>query len=781
MGINKWAWCLLLLFNCGSLLAQGDQYFPLESRSAQGSWKMEQFPSGILKVVFEPLNYTTNEQVSNAVLLKPVRGQALDTKPIMNGGNKGFTVVNARRNIEMLGYFDSASYKGFRFKLFPGEKIMGTGERSVPLNRRGYKLQLYNNPAYGYSTNAENLNYSVPFIISSAGYAIFFDNPSRGYLDIGKNNPDILEYGASSGQLAFYIITGRNTDELLRKYHELTGPQPLPARWVFGNLMSRFGYRSQEQVASTVRSMQEQHFPVDAVILDLFWFGDSIKGTLGNLDWVNKTAWPAPSKMISDLGKQGIKTILITEPFVLQTTPNYEPSKKLHATDSAGNPFVLTDFYFGNGGLLDIFKKETQDWFWSKYKKQINIGVAGWWGDLGEPETHPENVYHNLQDLGFKRTFRAHEVHNIYGHYWDKMLYDRYAKEYPATRLFNLNRSGYAGSPRYGVFPWSGDVSRSWEGLQAQLPLMIGMSMSGVPYIHADAGGFAGGEGDKELYTRWLQFATFTPVFRPHGTAFGDLDPGVKDIPSEAAFYDEPYKSIVRNTIQLRYRLLPYNYTLGYEQAKYGKPLVRPLFYYSDTDSNLYKTDNQYMWGDVFLIAPVLKKDAGSMAVYLPEGKWYQYHRDEQLEGGRWINEKLALDDIPVFIKAGSFVPMFKPASPVKNTGQYTGRKIFIKYYPSQLSSQYILYDDDGHTKNSIEKGNYELIRFAGIQKNKMLFINIRTGGKKILQSRELTMELPAGFNIKNAKLNKHPVKVTGNKIILAYSGKQLELEISLK
>ncbi|MFZ4771349.1 MAG: TIM-barrel domain-containing protein, partial [Ferruginibacter sp.] len=168
--------------------------------------------------------------------------------------------------------------------------------------------------------------------------------------------------------------------------------------------------------------------------------------------------------------------------------------------------------------------------------------------------------------------FKADEVHNIYGHYWDKMLFEKYAKEYPSVRLFNLNRSGYAGSPRYGVFPWSGDVSRSWEGLKAQLPLMVGMSMSGIPYIHADAGGFAGGDGDKELYTRWLQFATFTPVFRPHGTAFGDLEPGVKDIPSEGALYDDPYKSIVRTYIQLRYKLLPYNYTLAYEQAKFGKP-----------------------------------------------------------------------------------------------------------------------------------------------------------------------------------------------------------------
>jgi oligosaccharide 4-alpha-D-glucosyltransferase len=734
-----------------------------------------------VKTSFEPANYRTNEQVSNAVIAKPRHNEAATTKVNIDKDGQVISYSFFSGKLVLAGYFDSAGHKGFRFQLGADEKITGTGERSVPVNRRGYKLNLYNNPAYGYSTNAENLNYSVPFILSSKGYGIFFDNPSKGYMDIGKNNGNILEFGASSGKLDFYIIPGKNPDEILQKYHGLTGTQPIPARWVLGNLMSRFGYRSQEQVMATVSAMQKENFPVDAVILDLFWFGDSIKGTLGNLDWVNKNAWPAPGAMISQLKNKGIQTILITEPFVLKTTPNYEPSKKLHATDSAGNPFVLTNFYFGNGGLLDIFRKETQDWFWTKYKKQINIGVAGWWGDLGEPETHPVNIHHNLADLGFKRLFKADEVHNIYGHYWDKMLYDKYAKEYPSVRLFNLNRSGYAGSPRYGVFPWSGDVSRSWEGLQAQLPLMIGMSMSGVPYIHADAGGFAGGEGDTELYTRWLQFATFTPVFRPHGTAFGDLEPGVKNIPSEGALYDDPYKSIVRRSVQLRYQLLPYNYTLAYEQAKFGKPLVRPLFYYNSTDSNLYKTDNEYMWGDAFLIAPVLKKGITSQDIYLPPGGWYAFSGDEKKEGGRWINEQLVLDHMPVFVKEGSFVPMFKSKEPVKNTGEYTGREIAIKYYPSTTKNTYTLYDDDGHTKNTLEKGNYELIRFEGQQKNKSITILVEPGNKKLLQTRTFILELPAGFEMKNAKVNGVATKIAGQKIRLNYTGKNLKIEIAFK
>ena len=293
-------------------------------------------------------------------------------------------------------------------------------------------------------------------------------------------------------------------------------------------------------------------------------------------------------------------------------------------------------------------------------------------------------MYHNLKDLGFKRLFKADEVHNIYGHYWDKMLFDKYAKEYPDVRLFNLNRSGYAGSPRYSIFPWSGDVGRNWDGLKAQLPVMIGMSMSGVPYIHADAGGFGGGEvHDEELYTRWLQFATFTPIFRPHGTALGDADPNAKDIPSEACFYPEPYKSIVRRYINLRYTFLPYNYTLAYEEAKFGKPLVRPLFYYDNADSNLFKVQDEYFWGDNILVAPVLEKGATERKIYLPESNWYNFFTDEKIEGKKWVTEKIDINNIPVFVKEGSFIPMFESVLPVKNTRDYTGKNITIKYYPS--------------------------------------------------------------------------------------------------
>jgi len=403
--------------------------------------------------------------------------------------------------------------------------------------------------------------------------------------------------------MKYVFIAGSSFPDIAHDYGKLTGTQPLPPRWALGNLQSRMAYRTQSEVDSIVQAMQKEKFPVDGVILDFYWFGDSIKGYLGKLDWY-KPHWPSPEKMIAKFRSKGVKTILITEPYIIDSLKNFQIANKLKlfARDKEGKTFINTHFYFGPAGLFDMFKPATQEWFWKKYKAQINIGVAGWWGDLGEPETVSPDQYFV--------SGRANQVRNIYAFYWEKMLFDHYRKEYPNTRLFDLNRAGYAGSQRFSVYPWTGDVSRSWGGLQAQLPLMQNMSVCGIPFIHADAGGFALGVKDEELYTRWLQFASFTPILRPHGSG----------IPSEPIFFNKTTRRIVRNFMDLRYRLLPYIYTTAWEAHAKGMPIVRPLFYAFPEDSTAYHTVDEYLFGDDFLVAPVLEPGIKTMKVYLPEG-----------------------------------------------------------------------------------------------------------------------------------------------------------------
>jgi oligosaccharide 4-alpha-D-glucosyltransferase len=713
-----------------------------QSKSPAGEWTFQQYSTDILKVTFKPDAYHHNENITGAVIMKPqtsstgIRRISADNNSSCRAGAFSVDIKNGivyvKKGIKQIAfsYIDSPHGKGFAFQLGVNEKIFGGGERALPLNRRGYKFNLYNNPWYGYGEGADNLNYSVPFISSSRMYGLFFDNASKGVLDIGKSNNDLLQYTAYSGELNFYFITSDSYAGILKNYHSLTGTQPLPPRWALGSFMSRFGYTSEKQTRDIYGKMRVNKIPFDAVIFDLFWFGDSIKKTLGNLDWMNKEKWPNPKKMIADFKNDGVQTILVTEPFVLENTRSYDAFKPYFSVDKEGKPYRLTTFYFGYGGLIDIFRPEARALFWSYYKKQMNNGVEGWWGDLGEPEKHPEDLYHDLSSMGYKRLFSADEVHNVYGHYWSKMLYEKYAQEYPSKRLFSLNRSGFAGTQRYAIFPWTGDVSRSWSGFRAQLPIMLGMSMSGVPYVHADAGGFAGGEGDWELYVRWLQFAQFTPVFRPHGTALYEIDPAAYSFPSEIALADTPYRQLARMAAVNRYSMLPYNYTLSYLQASKAEPLVSPLYYYFSNDTTVYNVQDEFMWGKNVLVAPVIQKEAAVRNVYLPAAEeWYEWNGHEIMKGGSWFAVPVTLNHIPVYVKAGSLIPLVPEEIALRNTSDYKADKIEWHYYAGANNSSYTLYDDDGKNKNALSSGSYELITASASTNSKGYRIRFSSNG----------------------------------------------------
>ena len=719
---------LLLAVVCQLVLtpifAQSPHLASLQFSQTEGTWTIEQWAPNIIKVNFQPRGYTHNEAITGAALGKAL--SKLDKTFIAQNGNQ--ILIGKNKEVVLSYLQDQEGNHGFQIALTSDEKIFGGGERALPLNRRGYKFNLYNNPWYGYAEGADNLNFSVPFFSSSKGYALFFDNGSKGYADIGKTNPNLFQTGFSSGALSVFVILG-NYQETLTSYQQLTGKQPLPPKWALGNFMSRFGYTSDTQVRSIAAIMRQEKIPFDAVIFDLFWFGDSIKGTMGNLDWVNKSKWPNPKQLLQDLKKTNTHPILISEPFILKGTKSYPFAQQYLAKDSLGKPYELQDFNFGKGGLIDIFRKDAGDWLWKyHYQSQIANGVDGWWTDLGEPEKHPSDLLHNLKDLGVNRLMKADEVHNLYGHYWNKMLFEKYATAFPNTRLFHLNRSGFSGSQRYSIFPWTGDVHRNWSGLRAQLPNILGMSMSGIPYIHSDAGGFAMGEGDPELYLRWLQFALYTPIFRPHGTALYDVDPNAFSYPSEPALADASVLDQVKSVVAQRYQMLPYNYTLAYRQAAFGEPLIKPLYYAYPDDTAAVNIGDEFLWGDAFLVAPVLEKGMTKRDVYLPKGNWYALATNQLYAGNTSISHDLGNFAFPVFVKAGSFIPMNKG---VQTNTTETKKTIFeIHYYPSEQPSQYQLYLDDGVSKNAIATKQFELIDFKSMGRSPAnLEISIHSNG----------------------------------------------------
>lgn len=731
----------------------------IEQKYFNGTITIQQYADNIFKLTFHSPQYLKNENITDAVVLKPASN--VNSSNIHFGENEISFDHNKAALINIMLKDDQPV---LQFKLADNEKIFGGGERALPLNRRGYKFNLYNNPSYGYGVGADNLNYSVPFFTSSKGYGLFFDNGSKGYVDIGKTNNNVFEAGFFSGEINVFVILGNDYKQILTSYQKLTGTQPLPPKWALGNLMSRFGYTGEQQVKDIANKMKEDNIPFNAVIFDLFWFGDSIKGGLGNLDWVNKTQWPNPTKMIAGFKKQNINTILITEPFIVQNTKHFSESLPYLAKDSAGKPFMIGYFYFGVGGLIDIFRKDAGDWIWNiHYKKQIANGVEGWWTDLGEPESHPSAIFHNAKDEGVKRMLGADEVHNIYGHYWNKNLFEKYAKDYPGKRLFHLNRSGFAGSPRYSIFPWTGDVGRNWSGLQAQLPVLLGMSMSGVPYVHSDAGGFAGGEGDNDLYVRWLQFAAFTPIFRPHGTALYEVDKTAISFPSEAALIDTPYRNYAKQAIDLRYAMMPYNYTLAYRQTKYGEPLMRPLYYEYPNDTAAANISDEYMWGDEILVAPVLRKGVTERKIYLPEGKWYRFVHDSLYNGSTWLTLPVKLQSVPLFMKAGSIVPLYQYGDSLR----HDVKRVSWVYYPSEKESEYTAFSDDGVSKNSLSENNYQLYTLhVTPSKNSYHFVFNFSGKKTNLLKKNYNWVL----DVRTIKTYPKNIFINGKKSSVSYS-----------
>lgn len=618
---------------------------------------------------------------------------------------------------EEYGYFATETLRGFRFRLEDEEKILGGGQRVLGMDRRGHRLPLYNKAHYGYTTQSEQMYYGLPAIMSTDRYAIAFDNSATGHLDIGKTESDVLQFEAVAGRTAYLIVTGESYPALIENLTDATGKQPLPPRWALGNFASRFGYRSEKQTRDVVRRFQKARIPLDAVILDLYWFGPDIQGHMGNLDW-DRTAFPNPEDMIADFRKAGVKTITITEPFVLRSSTQWDSAVEAGAlaTGVNGKPRRF-DFYFGNTGLIDVFHEPARDWFSRYYNRLYDQGIAGNWGDLGEPEVHPADTQHSLGQT----IASADEVHNAYGHRWAQMVYENQREAMPDSRPVVMMRAGFVGSQRYGMIPWTGDVDRSWGGLKPQVELSLQMGVFGLAYTHSDLGGFAGGETfDAEMYTRWLQYGVFQPVYRPHAQ---------EHIPPEPVFHDRTTQRRVRDAIELRYRLLPYHYTMAFENSTTGMPLMRPVFFEDEDNPDLVDIRDTYLWGDAFLVKPVTEPGVSNVEVDLPAGVWFDFYSGDRHVGGQTVSAPVTLETLPVFVRAGSFVPM---AELVQSTDDYSSEHLELHYYADTTvdASTGQLFEDDGESFGTIERGDYERLAFSARRDNNgLLFFLSRTHG----------------------------------------------------
>lgn len=752
-----------------------------------GKYKFKFFTNDILETSFIPINQKEIQE-SHAVVLSP---KIVKTKYKYKGDTisfssnsirievvtKPFQIIykDKRNNVitsEKRGYFSSTHIplemvKGnikydttekIEFNLNEDEVLYGAGARALGMNRRGKRLPLYNRAQYGYQDYAELMNYTMPLVISSKKYMIHFDNAPVGYLDLDSKKDKTLTYETISGRKTYQVIVGDSWQNLIENYTNLTGKQPLPPRWALGNFSSRFGYHSQEETETTIAKFKEDNIPVDAVILDLFWFGKTIQGTMGNLE-AYKDSFPDLKGMISRFKEKGVKTVLITEPFVLTTSKKWKEAnqKQVLAKDTIGDS-AKYDFYFGNTGIIDLYKKEGRDWFWNIYKSIYNLGVKGIWGDLGEPEVLPSWV-------SFGTSKKADEIHNIYGNDWAKLIFENYQKDYPNERPFILMRAGSSGSQRFGMIPWSGDVSRSWGGLQSQPEIALQMGMQGLGYMHSDLGGFAGDNLDDNLYTRWMQYGVFQPIYRPHAQ---------EAVASEPVYRNAETKQLAKQAIELRYKMLPYNYNLAFENNQKGTPLMRPIFFEED-DEKLMTNATTYLWGKDFLITPILKDSAVSKEMYFPKtANWVNFYTNEVVKGGQTKNVKVEEKSIPTYVREGALVLMSKL---VQSTDNYNTDNLELHYYfhNSNKNSARSYYNDDGLTANAFEKGMYETLNFEAEFSKKYLEIDFEAELGNNWESSNKNIVLV----VHNINYNPKKIKVNGKKV--SHQSKNNTLRIPLK
>lgn len=711
-----------LLVGLSSAFAQskGDSYSfknqCLTLHATQGNVQVQAYTPTVLRVCYAPLSTVDSSVV---VVARPVqtRVKLKDLGAYLRFSTDSLTLLIDKQSLK-IQYFlrkdtqalvqSNAQKNTLQFSLDPQEALYGTGSRAINLNRRGYQLENFHQPHYGYSWGEQNLNVSIPVVISSKGYGIYFDAPAAGNFDLGKSKADVWSYTSEREYSSYFIMSGNN-DQLVDSYTYLTGKQPLPPRWALGFIQSRFGYKSAAETIETTQKTIDAGYPIDATVLDLYWYGD-VK-TMGNHQW-RRDSFPEPEKMLQTLHKMGVKTIPITQTFVTKLSDNFSKatSANLFTKNAQGEDFMIDDFWAGSAGLLDIFKPQTQHYLWDFYRQRIREGVAGWWCDLGEPEKHPAEMLHSIG--------KARDVHSIYPLAWAKTIFEGYQKDFPQQRVFNLARSGGAGMQRYATFPWSGDVFRSWSGYKAQIPIMLGMSMSGIGYMHADAGGFAQGEKDAELYIRWMQFAAFTPIYRAHA------DPAVAA--PEPVFWDEATQAIVKQYVKLRYQLLPYTYSLAYQNTQTGRPLALPLNYFEPTNEQLANVNDAYLWGENMLVAPVLEKGKTNRMVHFPKGTWVNWWTGRAYADSALV--EAAIDRLPIFVKKGSFIPL--SGVPLQNTEAYTGQELSIRYvaHESQTAT-FQLYEDDGKNPKALADGAYELLLFKGIPTKKGHYL-VLSGGK---------------------------------------------------
>ncbi len=574
------------------------------------------------------------------------------------------------------------------------EHFYGFGERTGLLDKLTKVQTNWTYDALDYGVLTDNMYQAIPFFMAlrpGVGYGLFFNTTFWSQFDIGAEQPGVWRMETRGSELDYYMIYGPEPAKIINTYTQLTGRMPLPPRWSLGYHQCRWSYESQDIVRELAQEFRQRRIPCDVIHLDI----DYMNG-YRIFTWSHKR-FADPKELLHDLKQDGFQTVTIVDPGV-----KYEPEADYKVFDEG-----LENDYFvrkTNGQLFhgyvwpdkavfpDFLRPEVRDWWGSLQKSLTSIGVAGIWNDMNEPALDDRP----FGDPGNKISFpldapqgpaeegATHaETHNLYGLMMAQASYQGLEKFRSTERSFVLTRSGYAGVQRWSAV-WTGDNQSLWEHLEMSLPMLCNLGLSGVAFVGADIGGFAG-NASAELFARWMQVGMLYPLMRGHSA--------LSTAQHEPWVFGDKVEKICREYIELRYRLLPYIYTLFWEAATIGAPILRPLLYHFPNDPKTFTLSDQVMLGSSLLAAPIYRPGVECRAVYLPEGRWYDWWSGEAVDGPTHILADAPLEQMPLYVKAGSVIPM----APVM---QYVDERpldqLTLRIWKGR--GEFTLYEDDGHT-----------------------------------------------------------------------------------
>lgn len=530
-----------------------------------------------------------------------------------------------------------------KFESNKGEKIFGMGQyQQENMDLKGCVLELAQ----------RNSQISVPFAVSSLGYGMLWNNPAVGRVTFGNNYTEWI--AKSTKEMDYWITAADTPKEILANYTNATGHADMFPEELMGLWQCKLRYRTQDEVLTVARQYQKEGIKIDQIVIDFFHW--TVQG-----DWkFDKTYWPDPKAMVEELHSMGIRVIVSVWPSVDRRSENFWPMREMGLLIKTERGAEQTYDYQGDCVEIDVFNPDTRKYVWEVCKRNYyDLGIDAFWLDNSEPD-------YGVYDFENYRYFEgpALTCSNMYPQLYSRVFYDEMSKE--GKPVVNLLRCAWAGSQKYGNVVWSGDVPSTFEAFTDQLQCGLNMGLAGIPWWTTDIGGFMTDDVNDpdfcELLIRWYQFAVYSPVLRMHGDrgpynipALDDRDWGGGYLhtgqPNELWSYGEDNYAIMKKYYKVRMELHDYIKRLYEEAHENGSPLLRTMFYEFPQDAKCWEITDQYMFGDKYLVAPILHLHEFAREVYLPEGSWKLTSTGEVISGGRTVKVDAPIEYMPVFEK----------------------------------------------------------------------------------------------------------------------------------